>query len=814
MIHRQLKIALRTLWKNRLFTTLHVVGLAIGLSAAWVVFQFSSFEKIHYSRIADRNRIFRVVSNFKTTNGQNEGNGGCPEPLHRAAEMVAGVQKALPVQDLWVTGVFPEGAKKANPENDNVVKTQSSYFEILPYRWLAGSRISALKEPNQVVLTRKKAEAYFPRLTPDEILGRKIDYQFFEDSASATVVGVVDDLDFPSSFVAQDFISLQKKDDGVWSNTNSSDQLFLLLEKNADPKTVEKTINDLSDKNSKADLEKWKMTRSLSLQPLAEVHFDSNYESHIRTANPKVLTALGWIAAFLLLLASINYVNLSTAQIPMRSREIGVRKTLGSSRRSIIFSFLTETFLISAMAVLVSIFLTKWAFHFFEKDLPAEVLKFADWRATGLFLVGLVALVTAVAGFYPSWLASRFQAVSLLKGSFSGQNQSKSNRGGLRKSLIVFQFFVAQAFIIGAIFVGRQLDFMLKTDLGFDREAVAVVRVPFVTALKPAFKNKEKMFAESIRKLPEIESAAIGDALFEGRYSSNSQTRINEKGEKISFNLFRKRGYAGLLEFYKVPLLAGRTPAAGRENSEFVINETALKMYGFETPEAAIGQQLFEGNEAKNGRQIVGVAKDFFTGSLVETVKPTAIWGFEEGSVPMTINFRLASRRPEDWPVAMKKAEAEWQKIYPDDAFQPRFYDETLREIYAADLSMSRFVGAATGVAIFLACLGLFGLATFSAVRRAKEISVRKVLGASAASVVGLLSREFLILVAVGFALAAPLSVFFLKKFLSFYAYRVDLDWRWIAAAGAVGAVLAFLTVSFQAVKAALADPVKSLRSE
>lgn len=808
---RSLHITLRHLWRNRLFTLLNVAGLSIGLSAAWVVWQYANFEMSHNTRIDEASRLYRVVSHFVMEDGTQSVNAGCPEPLGRATEIVAGIEKTIPVVDLWTLHVLPEGAKKPINEPDGVEKTIPAYFDLLPYQWLAGSRTKALTQPNEVVLTRSKAELYFPRLQPADILGQKLDYYFFEDTVSASVVGIVEDLDFPSSFVGKDFISLPKPKQDEWTNTNSSDQLWVLLDKNADPKTVEAALNEVSDQNSKSALGKWKMQRSLSLQPLSQVHFDADFVSHLRTASPEVIGILPAVAVFLLLLACINYVNLSTAQIPLRAREIGVRKTLGSSRKNLLFGFLGETLLVCLLATGVAALLTQWAFVFFEKDLPEDVLTYADTTQTALFLGILVGIVTLASGLYPGWLIGRSQAASLLNGSFFGQNQSKNTRAGLRKSLIVFQFFIAQIFIIGALVVGRQLDFMLQKDLGFDREAVLVATVPFKTAQNPAFAGKEKVLAEALRKLPEVADLSLGEPLFSGNYSSNTSSRTTEKGEKIERSLYRKRSDGHLTEFYRVPVLAGRAAVAAGNTSEIVINASAVHSFGFETPQAAIGQTLAQSRGNGPSHTIVGVVADFHTGDFSKKIEATAF--FVEPEL-RTLNIRLSSRRPGDWSAAASKIAAEWGKIYPDDPFEGRFYDETMREIYAADLSAARLVNACTSIAILISCLGLFGLATFMAFRRTKEIGIRKTLGASAQSIVGLLSKEFLWLVGIGFVLAVPIAVYFLRHWLNDFAYRVDLEWWVVLLAGAISVLLAFLTVGYQSIKAALTDPVKSLRNE
>lgn len=805
MIQNQLKLTFRTLWKNRFFTALHVVGLAIGLSAAWTIFQWADFELAHDRPIPDSERIFRVVSRFEF-DGKPSGNAGCPEPFSRAGQDIAGVEKSIPVFDRWTVGVLPEGTNRPFTDPEGITVTTPDYFEMVPYRWLAGSPATALSQPKQAVLTRSSAEKYFPRHQPQEVLGKMVSYDFQEDTLVAEVVGVVEDLDFPTSFIGKDFLTAEKPLEDAWNDVSSSDQLWFMLSENAHPETIVAALDKLSASHAEAD----EKPARFELQPISKVHFDPSFGSHIRSANPKVLAILAAIAGFLLLLACINYINLTTAQIPARSREIGIRKTLGGQNAGLISSFLVETVLVCLMAVLLSVVLTKWAFLYFEKDLPESVLKFADWRKTGGFLALLVVFVSLVSGLYPGWLITRFQAVSLLRGQFSGQNQSVSRRAGFRKGLIVFQFFIAQVFIIGALVVGRQLHFMLTKDLGFDREAVVLVFVPYRLAQNPLFKNRQFLLADALRKLPEVQKVALGEPLFSGGSSSSTHHRINEKGEKIELPLYLKRVDTSLLEFYGMPLLAGRNFTPSDTVRDFVINETACQVFGLGRPADAVGQILKDGRG--RSRPISGVVADFHTGSFEDKMQPVAI--MTGGPNLRTINVKLAVSRPADWPNALQKMEAEWAKTYPGEPFKARFYDETLAEIYAADLTLGRFINLATGVAILISCLGLFGLATFTALRRTKEIGVRKVLGASAASVVGLLSKEFLLLVAVGFGLAVPLAVFFLQKWLANYAFRIELEWWLVAFAGLAGVLLAFLTVGFQAIKAALANPVESLRTE
>ncbi|MBI1227231.1 MAG: FtsX-like permease family protein [Bacteroidetes bacterium] len=815
MFQTNLKFILRNLWRNRLFTSLHVAGLAIGLSAAWLMWQYMDFENSFDRTIPNGENIYRVVSFFKGLDNEENTNAGCPQPLWRTAEEVAGVEKAVPIHSTFAFMAWPEGAKTGFKEVRDMAKTTPEYFDLVPLKWLAGSAAKALTQPNEVVLTRSRAERYFPRHTPEEVLGKTMKYVTFNDTTQAKVVGVVEDADAPSSFIEKEMLSIGEAKADRWAGVSSNEQVWLVLRKDADLAAIEQSINKISEEKGGAQLKQWNMSRRHELQALGKVHFANNFGSNIPTADAKVLKVLGAIALFLLLLACINYINLSTAQIPTRAREIGIRKTLGGQRKGIVGSFLVETVVICAIATLLAAGLTHYAFTFFKDDLPEDILKYADWRKTAAFLAGMVAVVSILAGIYPGWLASRSRAASLLRGDFAGQSQGRAGSGNLRRGLIVFQFFVAQAFIIGALVVGQQLHFMRTSDLGFDRQAVLTVEQPFSAYRDTALAGKLPILAQTLRQMPEIQQVAIGDAPLTNNFSSDANTYLDDNGIKHDVELYRKNVDEHLPELYRFPLVAGRFLTASDSSNRYVINKMAAKAFGFESPQAAVGK--FIGENAGEGkpnepREIVGVVGDFHSASFSEGLKPLAL--IHEPANASTLNVRLASSRPADWQPVINKMKAEWQKLYPDEVFEPKFYDEMLANIYEADLTMAKFINLATTIAIFISCLGLFGLATFMANRRTKEIGVRKVLGASISSVVGLLSREFIVLVLVGFLLATPLAFYFLKKWLEEYAFRIELSWWMFAVAGLAAVLIAFITVSFQSIKAALANPVKSLRSE
>ncbi len=808
MFTNYLKLTLRQLWRNRAFTFLNIAGLAIGLSAAWIMYQYVSFEFSYDARNPNRDQIFRVASSF-IHEGEVSGNAGIPSPLAGAVGSVPGIELAVPVFDVWVKSVqpgLPEANGKKIQDVERVIYTNDQYFKMVNYHWLAGNREGALSEPNQVVLTQSRASEYFPKVPPVQVLGQSLTY---DDTLVVRISGIVADLDYPSSFIGQEFRSMMQKqvDEIYWTSTNSSNQLYLQLAKNADPKAVLAQINRISTENSSSLFTKWRMKRWHILQSLNEVHFATDYGSNVRAANKKALYALMGIAGFLLLLACINYINLATAQIPQRAREIGIRKTLGSNRRAMLLNFLGETAVVTTLATLLAAGVTSLFFDRFGDMLPEDVLKFVQYGPTALFLTGLIVLVSLLSGLYPGWLITRAQPVEVLRGKV---DKGGSRRANLRKGLIVFQFSIAQLFIAGAIIVGQQLHFMLHEDLGFNREAIVLVDIPWKFMESPAYKDKQFTLRDEVQKLPGVAGVALGQPLFDNSFSSNTHSYFNEKGEEIRRNVYRKYVDNEMASLYKLPLLAGRNLLMSDTVREYVLNETAVKAFGFASPQAAIGQMLQENQGASY--RIAGVMGDFHSASFFEPIEPL-IFMTERGQLG-TLNIKLASRNPADWQVVFRDLEKAWKQFYPSEAFKYEFYDDKLKLAYESETRMARVVNLATGVALLISCLGLFGLAAFMAQRRTKEIGIRKVLGASISSVISLLSKEFLLLVLLAFLIATPIVYFLLNKWLAQFAYRIDIQWWMFALTGITALVIAFLTVSFQSVRAALANPVTSLRNE
>lgn len=484
-----LKSIFRHLWHNRLFTALNIIGLSIGISACFIIYQLVSYEFSYEKAIPQHNRIYNVVSEMHF-DGQEGQNVGVPRPLAQAIkEQVPGIKQVVSVILDYKDRVKAPPTKR-NEEGTIFkapalqVKTQSNYFAMLPYKWLAGTPEQALDAPDKVVLAKSRAQQYFPNIPLKDMIGKTLIYN---DTITTRVSGIVDDLDFATSFFAKEFFPLE--DDysaqSSWGATNSNDKLYIELEEGASPFQVQKNINKISIKNTAELFKAWRFTREQKLITITDMHFDARYnENNVHKANKPVMLGLIGVAIFLLLLAIINFINLSTAQLPQRAKEIGVRKTMGSSRRQLITQFLGETFIICSLAAIISIILTYSFILSFKEILPEELLHYINYYKIGGLLLLFLFGTSLFTGLYPAWLIARVNPIQTLR------NQTaiviSGFRFSLRKILIVFQFTVALFFIIGALIVGQQLHYTVTKDLGFNKDAILLLDVPWKKCMKKA----------------------------------------------------------------------------------------------------------------------------------------------------------------------------------------------------------------------------------------------------------------------------------------------------------------------------------------
>ena len=813
MLRNYLTIAWRSLTKNLLHTLINVFGLTVGISSCLVIYLIVSFELSYNTNIPEGDHIYRVYSHFS---GAFEGtNRGVTTGVQRMVkEEFTGLDCIATINTYNATvTIDQQGVKKEFEDENGIVVVDKHYLELVKgYEWVDGTPES-LSQPLHVVLSLEKAKKYFGTDDPQKIMEKEIRYN---GSLVVTVSGLVRQPSYRSDFEFTDFISFASVESSFlktgnmesenWGSTNSSNQLFIKISKGTSLSSIEAQLKKVDEayKTKNSDLD-WFL--DYKLQPLSDLHFNGTlgiFDGSRPPAHKSTLTTLTVIAILLLLIAAINFINLETAQAVRRAREVGVRKVLGSTRLQLIGHFLGQSLMLTIFAVLLSLPLTEVSLMFFSDFVPAGVTLNLLELTTLSFLVIITIVVGLLSGMYPAFALSSFLPALALKNQ-AYINGASSSSAYLRKGLIVFQFGFAQVLIIGTFVILSQINFMLNKDLGFRKDAIINFEAPWA-----APDHKRLVLKEELKQLKEVELLAFCS----GTPSANgfSSTQLNYKKpdqEEIKTNVFRKFGDENYIPLYDIKLLAGRNLLPADSMREVIVNETYLKEIGL-TPQEAIGQEIWQDTKSF---PIVGVVKDFHIMSLAAEYQP--VYMSCENKYFNSYSIKLPTGNGQrDFSKALEKIEATWKKVYPDEKFEYAFVDETIRNFYQTERKMSKLAGTAMAIAIIICCLGLFGLASYTSIQRTKEIGIRKVLGATVNNIVLLLSTDFLKLVMIAFIMAAPLAYFGAQNFLADYAFRTNVGWPLFAIAGIASIALAFITVSYQAIKAALTNPVESLRSE
>lgn len=808
MFRNYFKTSLRSLTKNKVSALINLVGLSLGVTACLVIYLITSYELSYDTFHPDRERIYRLVGTEKyNLRAEVRPAGFVPNAVPAGIRQeVAGLGTVAAFHNIESEVLIPNGSEKPKKfehrnhsvDHAEIIVADPQYFDIFRYQWLAGDPKTALREPFQLVLSEKKARKYFGDLPLEQILGKPVIYL---DSIRVNVTGIVKDWSQPTDFTFTDFISMatvrtsQLKrgiDLDQWEDIWSASQAFVKLPEGAKPEQFNDAFLQFSRKHYQKEFKFWP-----GLQPLSDLHFNADFvDNYSRKAHLPTLYGMMGVAVFILLIAAINFINLSTAQSVQRAREVGVRKVLGSSRKSLIGQFLSETTLLTLVAVGIALMLVKPILSGFQSLTP-KGLTFDLFSLQTLLFLGVVAVITALlAGFYPSLVLSSYLPALTLKGQSA---LTGGQRGYLRKGLIVFQFTVSLVFIIGTLIVERQLGYIRNKDLGFSTDAIIEV--------KSGRAGKTDLLSEKIKSISGVERVA--KQWFPPMGMSYMVTKMKYYGKKeIELDVSAKVGDENFIPLYGIRLLAGRNFPKSDSLRELVINATFAKRLGFRKPADALNQ--FLDHDGKK-YPIVGVVDDFHEQSFHAKIDPAFI-----GNMPQARNLgvKLSGKSVEEVKATLARIEKQWKIVHPDRKFDYEFLDERIASLYEKEQKTSRLVNTATAVAILISCMGLFGLATFTAEQRTKEISIRKVLGASVAGIVALLSRDFLKLVLIALLLAAPVAWWAMTKWLEDFAYKVDMEWWIFALAGLLAVFIALLTISFQSIRAALTNPVKSLRSE
>ncbi len=713
---------------------------------------------------------------------------------------------------------------------------ESSYFDLFRYEWLEGNAATALDQPFRLVLTESRAHLYFGDLPLNTIIGKEVIY---DDSLHLTVSGIVKDWEQHSDLVFKEFISFGTiqssflKEDGDLQFATRPDrwgrpenlQTFVKLTKGTTPAQFEsQTIGMIRDHMThKEDYGKVR----IALQPLSALHFDDHFRDfYSRQVHLPALYMLMGITVFILLIAAVNFINLSTAQSVRRAKEIGIRKVLGSSRSTLVLQFLMEAFLLTCLAAVLSLLILFPVMRHFREYIPAGLRPDLSFPLTWIFLLCTILLTSLLAGLYPAWVISSWLPVRSIQTRGGG-----GKKGYLRKGLIVFQFGISFLFIIGAIVMNRQTQYLLNKDPGFKKEAIISIPTSSYYA-----SHKRNILAQNIRQLPGVSmvSACMSAPMIGDNQQEGWVLQVKDKPER-KIECSQRIGDEYYVPLFGLKILSGRNfmppkddtmgfvwsrmvnAAIAPKHTEILINETCARQLGFKSPVEAIGQIVgtpVPGYPLVAG-PIVGVVADFHAQSLYAPIRPVYMYGSKnlwEGGLQVKLSGQNQSA--DQYSTILMGIEKCWKNIYPDEPFNYQFLDKALAGFYDRELKTAKVTSTAMLIAIFISCMGLLGLVAFTAAQRTREIGIRKVLGAGVGNIAAMLSKEFLQLIFLSMAIASPIAWYFLHQWLQGFAYRVNITGWVFVLAGLSGIGIAMLTISFRVIHAALANPVKNLRTE
>ena len=803
MLRNYFKTTFRTLWKHKSHTIINVLGLSLGIASCVVIFLVLRYELSFDTFHANADRVFRVVTTFNR-DGEEHQQVGTPKPFPVAfAQDFAQEAQVLTIElyHYWNRVRVGERSiimEETPNEGVTIAFTEPAYLDFFDFPLLTGNPAQVLRQPNEVVITQTVAKRLFD--DPSEAMGTIIN---LDDSLDLKIVGVMEPLpvntDFPfEMLISYSTLGRETPDSEQWGSNSSDFQVFIMLNEAVSAAQVEDQLPAFLTKYAG---EHYIEDKTLSLQPLADMHFNPDFSNFMyRSMSREVIGGMALVALLIILAACINFVNLATALSTQRAREVGVRKVLGSSRGQLILQFLGEAALITLFAVILGLGLTELAvvkLNSFVEYQNAIDLSFSG--STVAFFGALTVIVTLLAGLYPAWVLARFRPIEAIKNQVS---QRTTSQFSLRQGLVVFQFAVTQVLIIGTLVIAYQLRYIEEAPLGFDKEAVVVVQFEEHTP-----QDLEEM-RNRIASHSGVEhfSLSMSPALSGSFWISNFYV----PGDSSDTDRNAQRQFADehYLDTYGIRLIAGEGLTPSDTTNRYLVNETFARRLGYDPPADIVGTSIsFDGRQ--NNLPVTGVVADYNVASLQQKIGPLVI--SNRADRYQTMNLKINMAQAQD---VLRHVEGVWKDIYPEAPFDYEFLDEAMAQFYASYSRTFALIQVFSGIAILIGCLGLYGLVTFMAEQKTKEIGVRKVLGATVFNIINLFSKEFIKLVLLAFVLAAPLAYYVMRGWLQNFEYRIDLGWGVFVGGIVATLVITLLTVGYRSLRAALANPVDSLRSE
>lgn len=797
MLKNYFSIAIRNLARNKAYGILNIVGLALSITCGILIFALVkyhlSFDNFH----PDKDRIYRFVTEqhrdaISYTGSVPPAFGPAFRNDYPFGEKVA---RIVSFDELLVSIGNGPDMKKFN-EREGVAYVEPAFFDIFNFPLLSGDKSTVLTEPNTAIITASLAKKYFGTT---EVVNKTLR---LNNKVECRITGVLKDLPANTDQRAALFVSWRtfntQEDwiakDNSWGGISSDLQCFTRLQPNVSPAQVESLLPAYVTKYRP----KSKNVHHYKLQPLAEMHFDARYDGVMEMRN---LWILSFIGVFLIITACVNFVNLATAQALRRSKEVGIRKVLGSFRGQLFWQFITETAVITAFAIVVAMVLALLLLPYVNSVFSVR-LSIGDFLNTQLlyFILVLFLLVSFSAGTYPGLVMSGFRPVVALKGKLSMRSIGGFNT---RRSLIVTQLTISLILIIGMIVITKQIQYAQQSDLGFDKEAVLMVPTGMDSA-GSALNTLKRQLAD----IPGVEMVSVCYAPPSSESNWNTSVFFDGGLEELPFRVSMKAGDDQYVPAFGLHLLAGRNIFPSDSVREMLINEAFIRKLALKSPEDALGKKVvFNGGEET--ATVVGVLKDFHDRSFHEDINAVAITSYSKnyGIYALKINVKKGLK-------VLSAIEQTWLAMHPDKVYDYEFLDQSIAAFYSTEAMMSTLIRIFSVIAIFIGCLGLYGLVAFMVAQKTKEIGIRKVLGSSIIEILWIFGKEFSLLILVAFVLAAPVAWWLMNSWLAHFKFHISITpWIFVLSV-AITFVVAAVTIGYQTIQAALMDPVKSLRAE
>lgn len=811
MLKNYFKIAWRNIIRHKGYAAINISGLTVGIAACLLIFVVIKYELSFDTFRPNFKNIYHVITNEKR-NGDVAFNPGVTVPATEALRLDLPQAKVAALNLSYGSQITVPGnnamaatGDKKFTENTGIMFLEPQFFDIFKADWLSGGP-AALSQPNMVVIDRSSAIKYFGNW--QNAVGKMLK---MDNLINLKVSGVIEDAQPNSDFPLKVLISFitwknYPKDYSYsteWGSTGSNHQIFVLLPPDESVTRVAAQLKTFYPRHA-GNQNSSRVTKTLELQPLKDLHFDTRVGNTLgdHLTNKATLSTLSLIAILIIIMASINFINLSTAQSVGRSKEVGIRKVLGSSRQQLMKQVIGETTIIVVSAVLLAVLVAKLAMPYLQNiaSVPENINLLTTESI--LFLFSTTIIVVLLSGIYPALIMSGFKPVLALKNKITA-----ASIGGipLRRGLVIIQFAISQLLIIVTIIAVKQMNFVNEADLGFNKSAILII---------PGYTDSislQKMHSFKHQLLEHADVKAVS-------FTSDAPSSDNNWGTNFYFNqsvkengitTFLKYGDADYFKTFGLHFIAGKGYDLTDTAIQAVVNETFLKKIGIQNAQKAIGKTVRIGGSRSPWLAIVGVVKDFKTNSLRDAVKPIIITSRK--TLEAEVAIKIQTRNLSNTVSTLQKL---WEKTYPEYAYNGYFLDDNIAKFYKQENQLALVYKVFACIAVFISCLGLYGLVSFMVVQRTKEVGVRKVLGASVGSIVYLFSKEFILLIGISFLIAVPVSWFVMSGWLQSFVYRVTITADVFLLAMVSSILLACLTVGYKAIKASLANPVKSLRSE